>query len=185
MKPLILIFSALLLSIQVFTQVDETRSEQNGKEKSRKQIRQERLEADYQRTKAVVDSMQFVLEADWLGSQWGEKIPVVSSLNFIMLDSVEAVIQTGNNFAVGRNGVGGTTATGKVTKMVINKNDKKKTLSVRLDVATTIGYFNIFMDITSSGYATATLSGMSAGKLIYYGKIIPLEDSFSYKGRSY
>jgi hypothetical protein len=102
-----------------------------------------------------------------------------------MLDSVEAVIQTGNNFAVGRNGVGGTTATGKVTKMVINKNDKKKTLSVRLDVATTIGYFNIFMDITSSGYATATLSGMSAGKLIYYGKIIPLEDSFSYKGRSY
>jgi hypothetical protein len=186
MKSLTLFISAILVSSLIYSQelqtIDSTR---NPETKTRKELRKEKLEADYLKTKSIIDSLQFVLEADWLSNQWGSRVSVSSSLNFIMVDSSQAIIQTGNNFSMGRNGVGGTTATGNITKFLVTKDDKKKSISIRMDVSTSIGYYNIFMDINASGSATATMSGMTMGRLIYYGKIKPLEASYAFKGRSF
>lgn len=157
----------------------------SGKSQTRKEIRMEKLDSEYRKLVSVIDSRQFILEADWLSNQWNSRISVPSNLNFIRVDSSEAVIQTGNNYYMGQNNVGGVTATGNIDSWLVTKNDKKKNLSMKMDVSTQIGFFTIFMDISATGNATATLSGSKHGKLIYTGRIVPLSESIVYKGSSY
>lgn len=182
MKTFAFIISAILISGLVSAQDIESGKADTP---SRKELRKQKLEADYQKNRAIIDSLQFVLEADWLSNQWGSRIPVNSTLNFIRVDSAEAVIQTGSNFSMGHNGLGGTTATGEITHFSVNTNDKRKSISIRMDVSTRIGFYNVFIDISGSGAATATMSGVSAGKLIFYGRLVPLTSSYAFKGSSY
>lgn len=177
----VLIFSTTLLSAQ---ESSATINQDSTVKKSRKEIRRAKMDADYQKTKQMLTSKHFVLEADWLSSQTGPKVPVTANLNFILVDSVEAVIQTGNNFSTGLNGLGGTTATGSINSYELRFNDSKRSLSLKMEVSTSIGHYTIFANITPSGNTTATLGGMRAGKLIYYGQLVPLEASFAYKGSS-
>jgi len=54
-----------------------------------------------------------------------------------------------------------------------------------MDVSTSLGYFMISMDIDANGKTTATLSSNRAGKLIYIGNLIPLEESYAFRGSSF
>lgn len=177
----VLVLSGTLLNAQ---ESSATIKQDSILKKSRKEIRRAKMDADYQRTKQLLTSKKFVLEADWLSSQTGPKVPVTANLNFILVDSAEAVIQTGNNFSTGLNGLGGTTATGTINTYEVRFNDGKRSLSLKMEVSTSIGHFTIFANITPSANCTATLGGMRAGKLIYYGQLVPLEASFAYKGSS-
>jgi len=136
----------------------------------------------------VVDSMlenkSFVLEADFLQNQYGDRVPVLSGVNFIMIDFTNVVLQTGSTAIRGSNGVGGVTAEGRLENLKITKDFKNLTFSVRFTATTQIGIYDIFMTINSNRYARATISGLTRGKLIYDGRILALYDSGVYKGRN-
>jgi len=179
---MLIFLSTLLFSAAAFAQYAET---DQPEKKSRKEIRKERIEADYKHTSAILDSLQFRVMADWLGNAAGPRIPVNSTINFIQVDSSVAVIQTGNNVGIGWNGVGGTTATGRITRYKVSKNDKRKSMQLHMDVSTSIGFYTIFMDVSASGNTTATLTGNRPGRLIFYGRLLPINDSFTFKGSSF
>jgi hypothetical protein len=183
MKSIAIIVAGLLLATSLSAQ-DYTAKKGTGNDPTRKEKRQAKLAAGFQQTSALLDSRQFVLEADWLSNNRGRRIPVTSSLNFISVDSIQAVIQTGNNTSLGYNGVGGITAEGNITNWKLDKNAKNMTASLRMDVFSHQGNFTIFMEISSSGRATARLSGMRAGQLIYEGRLVPLDTTRVYKGSS-
>ena len=136
----------------------------------------------------VVDSMvknkSFVLEADYLENQYGIKRPVQSLLNFIELDSTNAVLQTGSNLSQGFNDVGGVTAEGSISGLKIYKNAKNLTFFLRFTVMTNIGIYDVAMTIYSNKYARAEITGLSRGKLVYDGHILNLWESKAYKGRN-
>lgn len=182
MKTTVVFLTALLFTLSVFAQDSETGT---SEKKSRKEIRQERTEADFKRTSATLDSLQFRVMADWLGNSSGPRIPVNSTINFIQVDSSTAVIQTGNNIGIGWNGVGGTTATGRISRYKVTKNEKRKSVHVHMDVSTSIGFYTIFMDISASGNTTATLTGNRPGRLIFYGTLQPTSETFAFKGSSF
>jgi hypothetical protein len=136
----------------------------------------------------VIDSMlknrNFVLEADYLENQYGNRIPVLSAVNFIMVDSLRAVLQTGSNSLYGSNGVGGTTAEGSLSSLRITKDLKNLSFFLRFTVTSEIGVYDVFMTIDKNKQARATISGLTRGKLVYVGRIQTIYNSGVYKGRN-
>jgi hypothetical protein len=58
-------------------------------------------------------------------------------------------------------------------------------MHVHMDVSTSIGYYTIFIDISASGNTTATLTGNRPGRLVFYGRLQPTNETFAYKGSSF
>jgi hypothetical protein len=94
--------------------------------------RQKQREAELAETTVLIDKMvnsrQFVLEADYLSNQYGHRIMVNSTLNFIIVDSTEGVLQTASMSGVGGpNMMGGVTAEGSITQYELSKSAKSGT----------------------------------------------------------
>lgn len=153
------------------------------KTKSKKEIRAAEREKEYRSVHRLVNSRRFVLEADYIYNQYGDRIPVTPTINFIMLDSAQIVMQYGSGTGVGANGVGGATAAGKVTRWELHANDKKQTIDVRISAHTPIGSYDIYLYTDGSGRATARVTGLRPGQLNYDGRIVPLQMSKVYKGQ--
>lgn len=174
---IVVLFLANELSAQQNTQQNEDSSKASKKEK-----REAALTQQFQEKAALVESKRFVLEADFLINKEGEQISVSSVLNFIMVDSNMAVIQVGSNVGLGPNGSGGITAKGNITSWDVDKNEKKKSVNVRMNVNTSLGFFSVSMFIPAGNNTTAKLSPAT---LDFVGKLVPLEKSIVYEGRSF
>jgi hypothetical protein len=174
---LISVFLAVVVSLQA-------QDEKLSRKEKKKQERKAQDEQKYIRTGELLDSMKFVLEADYLDNQRGTRIIVPNTLNFIMVDSTNAVLQIGRNSGIGSNGVGGTTAEGVISRYDVTKNEKRKAYDVRMSVNTNIGSYDVFMMVAADGSARATLSGLYPGKLVWDGEIVSLEETITFQGRT-
>lgn len=148
--------------------------------KSKEQKAAER-EIQFKGMQNLLDDQRFILEADYLGNGF-ERRPVVAALNFVMVDSTSTVIQTGNNFGVGYNGVGGLTVEGRISKYSIVRDNKRKSFTVTWNMSSTIGFYNISMHVSASGRATATLTGTTTGRLVYDGWLVPASETRTFQG---
>lgn len=156
--------------------------------KTEKQLKKERKDAErnmeYITTGHFLDSMQFVLQAEYLSNSRGMRSIVTSSLNYILVDSLKGSIQTGTNFGIGRNGIGGSTARGNITNWKLTKNEKRKSFMIRIDFSTDLGFYTVFMDVSADRTASARLSGIGGGSLTFDGNLVPLRRSRIYQARS-
>lgn len=147
--------------------------------------KKQELMKHYNFTSQLIENKRFVIEANYLSDNYGNRIVVNSNLNFIRVDSATAVLQVGSNSGIGYNGVGGITAEGRISNWKVNKNEKRKNFSITFTVMTSIGIYDIVMFVGAEGNTTATLSGMSAGRLIYDGDMVAPSKSRVYKGQTF
>jgi hypothetical protein len=175
MKTGILIVVLMLVSNRFYAQ-NNTGNEQRKAEKAA------RIEKEYRATEKMIDSASFVLRADYLENQIGFRKIVQPTLNFIEVDSSQVVIQTGNNQGIGYNGVGGLTVKGNIVSWNVQKDLKHKTFVIRMGISSSLGYYDVFMNVNAAGRTTARLSGTSKGELIFDGNINPLDESITYQG---
>ncbi len=164
-----------------------------SKKEQRKLAREYRLseknaEAEKSRkiTQYMVQSHRFILEADYISGKTGRRYMVNSRLNFIMLDSTNAVIQLGSSNGIGYNGVGGITIEGRITNYEITEKQNKKgtNYSITLYVTSSLGVYDIQIWVSQSGNADASVRGNYSGSVSYSGKLVPLGQSRVYKGMS-
>lgn len=179
MKRLVLLFALVISASFLFAQVN---NENSGL--SRKEKRKAEIEKNFQLTRQMLENKNFVLETNWLQDRYGFRVPVVSMINFVSVDSTKAIIQIGSNSRIGPNGVGGVTARGDITKWELNENEKNKTFTLRINVMTPIGIYDLFFDIGASGQSTALLTGLSSGRLTFDGNLVPHSKASVYVGRS-
>ena len=189
MKAIMLLFVMGLSGLSLFGQVENSIDSETSKKLTRQQkIEQRRIEEEAMAklVHQMVQDRQFVLEANYLGNQTGERIVVSSRINFIAVDSNKIVIQLASLSGIGGpNGMGGITAEGSVTGFDVKKLGKAQNVySIRLFTMTKIGSYDIFFSISPSGYADATISGTTSGKLLYYGRVVPLKQSKVFKAMS-
>jgi hypothetical protein len=178
---LLLLFSVSLLSAQQIARDTLSRKEiSKRKKEAREAERQKQFETIYQ----MLLSRSFVLEADFIENYMGRRISVKSNLNFMLVDSANAVLQGGADYGVGYNGVGGATIRGEVLSYKLSRNEKQKSCSLYLNVNSISGNYTISVEIPASDYASARVSGMRSGRFVYVGHIIPLKESSVYIGRS-
>lgn len=151
---------------------------------SKREKRKAKQEKEYQHTKDMLQNKNFVLEANALQDKYGRRVQVNSGINFVSVDSTEAIIQIGSNTRIGSNGVGGVTARGQITNWEIKENKRNKHFDIHMNVMTPIGIYDVYFSVASSGQATAQLTGLSAGRLTFDGYVVPWEQSSVYVGRS-
>jgi hypothetical protein len=184
MKNLTFNTGKLFLTV-LFCWISLNSSSQNVKlsKEEQKEARKAELYANYQALDSVLSSKRFVLQAEFLKNQYGDRINVTSILNFIKVDSTKGVLQTGfNNANPGFNGVGGVTAVGTINNWRLDKNPKKLTYFLRFGMVTNIGVFDISMYISADNYSQATLTGLTPGKLIFEGQLVIPSNAGIFKG---
>jgi hypothetical protein len=180
MKKYIVLILGMVLSM---TYVDAQIPEKEVRKSDRKEARREAREKKEKLTAKMLEHKDFVLKANYLSNNRGNRAVVNSTINFIQVRDEHATIQVGNNSSMGRNGVGGVTASGKITSWEMNEN-RRGGYHVRFNVLTSIGHYSINMNISGDGSARATLTGLSRGNLVYEGDIVPNESSRVYRGRT-
>jgi hypothetical protein len=185
MKTSILKSGRLLLTIGLFfISFSSNAQEIKLTKEEKKEAKRNKQYYDFQVIDTMLQNRSFVLEADFLENQYGYRRTVMSGLNFIMVDSLKAVLQTGSNIGMGTNGVGGATAEGSISSLKITKNEKNLSFFLRFTVVTNIGIYDVSMTVYSNRHARATISGLTPGKLVYTGRIETLYESRVYKGRN-
>jgi hypothetical protein len=172
------IFGLLLISLNSNSQ-DYKLSRQEKKE-----VRKAQMAANFYILDSLLNSKCFVLEADYLQNEYGERVPVVSTLNFVKVDKSKGILQTGSNSSMGYNGVGGVTAEGSVGAWKIDKDAKKFIYRLRFNLLTNLGNFDIFMTVTSDNHAIATITGSGPGKLTWEGHLTTINNSRVFKGQN-
>jgi hypothetical protein len=186
-KYIILIIMSMVV-FNAYSQEDNSVDSKTTKKLTKQQKLEQRLTEEEATAKLVdwmVEHRQFVLEANYLSNQTGERVFVNNRLNFIVIDSSKIVIQLGSNSGIGANGVGGITADGTISTFDVKKTGKtQNSYSIHVYTMTHIGSYDVFFDISPSGNADASVSGTTRGKLNYHGKLVPLKQSRVYKGMS-
>lgn len=185
MKTIAIIIAALFATTGLSAQENNPKQLAGETQKNEKKEQRDSLQSSqYKETLALVRSMQFTLEADYLSNQYGYRKFVSPTLNFIIVDSTTSVIQTGKNVGIGYNGVGGITVKGNISSWKVLTNNKKKNMTAEMNVSSNIGFFNVIMNISASGNTNATLTGNWPGRLVYDGHLVPLDKSYAYQGSS-
>jgi hypothetical protein len=175
---LILAFGFFWISITSFSQeIKMSRQE-------KKEARKAEQEANYEALNRILNTRNFVLEADYLENRFGDRISVTSTINFISVDSTKGVLQTGSNTRTDYNGVGGVTAEGTLSSWKVERDYKNLSYSVRFSLLTNLGIYDISMTVGSDFRASAVITGLTSGKIIYKGRLKSGFDSKVFKGHS-
>jgi Domain of unknown function (DUF4251) len=148
-----------------------------------KEVKKAQLEANYRALDSLLNAKSFVLEADYLQNQYGDRIIVTPTLNFIKLNETNGILQTGSNWSMGSNNVGGVTAEGPIGKYYIYKDSKKMTFTLQFSLLTNIGHYDVIMTVMANASARATISGLGPGKLTWDGHLETIENSRVFKGQ--
>jgi hypothetical protein len=171
----------------------ETEQQPPDKKAARLQAKEQKKEEQQKKaewmkevTRTMIENRRFVLEADFLSGKDGMRVSVNPTINFIVIDSLNAVMQLGSSTGIGWNGLGGVTVEGKVTRYEVSRTEKKRYVaySIILIVFTNIGTYDIHMTVTDDGRADATIRGTTSGQVSYSGILYPPEISKVYKGMS-
>lgn len=149
----------------------------------RKEARETELQMNFNILDSLLNTRTFVLQADYLQNRYGDRIPVMSNLNFIKVDRTNGVLQTGNSVNLGYNGVGGVTAEGAIDSWKVYKNAKKLSYVVHFSLLTNIGHYDVIMTISSNTRASATITGLYPGNLTWDGRLVTIDNSRVFKGR--
>ncbi len=178
---------AVLFSYACFSQVEEPVGAKEQKQLRRAEKKAERKMEEEKAmilTKHLVDTRRFILLGEYVGDNRGNRIPANSTINFLKIDTSHCVIQIGSMNGIGYNGVGGVTAEGNITTFDVNPTNRGDSYTMRLTANTAIGNYDIVIFVNAFGNADATITGITSGTLRYYGRIVPIENSKIYQGRS-
>jgi len=185
MRWICFLLLSLLLSGGLFAQdqktVKETRKEASQRKKEEKNAK---IASQYKLTDSLLRGKKFVLEAHFLKYSNGNRVNVVSTLNFISIDSLSAVIQVGSMQRIGYNGVGGVTVQGRISNWKLEKNDKQKNFYLTLSIQGNVDIYDVSISIDYAGYASATLNGINTGRLTFEGNVVSKEETVIFKGQS-
>lgn len=196
MKKFIVLMAVALmatLSNEVFAQTETVDSLTNPKalrdaERARQKAAQEIEEsAAYAEAVKALEEKQFVLEADQVIFKRGETAYVNTNTNFVLVNQNRGTVQVAfNTHFAGPNGIGGVTVDGTVSGVKM-KTDKRGNVTYSFSIMGTGISAQVFMTLVNGdNEATVSISpNFNSQTLTLRGKIISLEQSNIFKGRSW
>lgn len=192
MKKVIALITLAMMSIGISNiYAQESKAELKAQEKAERA----RLKAEeqvtnallYNKAAAALQAKQFVMEADQIISRRGRSAFVNSNTNFILVNQKQGSIQVAfNTILPGPNGIGGITVDGNISDIKTTTN-KKGNISCNFSVQGIAVSAQVFLTLTNgSNNASVTISpNFNSNSITLNGKLVPLEESNIYKGRSW
>jgi hypothetical protein len=183
MKKLNIKKTGLLILLGIFSICVITNAQEIKPEKmSKKEAKKAKSIADFYSLDSLLNFKSYVLEANYLENKYGSMVVVTSTLNFIRVTGYNGVLQTGSDFRMGYNSVGGVTAEGTVSNYKIDRDLKNLRFTVTFNLFTNLGNFDVMMNVSCDSNATATITGTTSGRLTWKGYLVPLNKSRVFKG---
>ncbi len=182
-RKVIAIFIAVIIGFSSFAGTSDTETKKLSRTE-RKELREKEAEANAAVMKEILESRNWVLEADRLRDRYGNSGFVDAGINFVSLSGDNAVIQLGVTDEMGLNGVGGITLEGKVSKYEVKQGRKASSgITMILSVSgSAVGHATINFSVNPNGNASATVSTVDGGRLTWEGKIVSSAGSRTFKG---
>jgi len=149
-----------------------------------KEVRKAQLEANFWILDSLLNSKSFVLVADYLQNRYGDRVIVSPTLNFIKINKESGILQTGSNWSMGYNGVGGVTAEGSIGKWTVFKDQKRMTYNLQFSLLTNLGHYAVAMTVSANGSARATINGLGRDRLTWEGHLETIGNSRVFKGHN-
>ncbi|MDR0892019.1 MAG: DUF4251 domain-containing protein [Mediterranea sp.] len=189
MKKLIVLLALLVAGTGATLMAQEKKTEaQKQQEKAAKKALEQKEEmAAYQLALKALQAKQFVLEADQVVFRDGSMAYVTSNVNFVLMNNDKSTVQVAFNTAhPGPNGIGGVTVDGTQSGMT-TEVDKKGNVTCRFNVQGIGISAQIFITMyADDNQASVTISpNFNNLTLTLNGRIVPLEESNVFKGRSW
>ncbi|HVN59157.1 MAG TPA: DUF4251 domain-containing protein [Bacteroidales bacterium] len=166
-----------------FSNTSDTAVKKLTKEQ-KKELRKKEIESNYVMLDSMITSHRFVLEASYLQGSAGLRTIVNPTINFVGVFMNKVTLQVGNNTGTGYNGLGGITTEGESTRWDMTRNPKNKTITLRFDVNSAMGHYDLLLRATAGGYAEINITGITPGTLTWIGEIKPIEKARVFKGHS-
>ena len=176
-----LVYGFILISVA--GQSQKNQQERKEIRKERKEMQKTDMNQNYIIMDSLLNAKSFVLEATYLQNKYGLRVPVNPTLNFLIIDNPNGVFQTGSDTRIGYNDVGGITAEGSIGLWKVQKDPVKQVYTVSFNLFTQIGNYDVILTVNSANNASATITGVTSGKLTWHGHLNTVGNSRVFKGR--
>lgn len=186
-KALLTLGVTLFFVISLFADGTPGKEEwRNMSRAERKAYRNAEAAKQHDTLMAMLESKQWVLEANRIQDKYGNSANIQSNLNFIGVNEKYATVQLGNPHTVGYNGVGGVTVDGRINKYEVTEVKRENSgATVQLSVSgAALGHADVTISVSPSGQASATLRTTDGSRVTYHGQLVPLNESRVYKGQT-
>lgn len=196
MKKFIALVTVIMASMTVTTlYAQETQTEKRANRKAQRAAERARLKAaeqaanaiSYEDAVAALQAKQFVMEADRVTFRNGQSAFVNSNTNFVLVNQERGTVQVAFNTSYsGPNGIGGITVDGSVSD-IKTTTDKKGNLNCSFNIQGIGISAQVFLTlIEGNDNATVTITpNFNSNTMNLSGKLVPLEKSNIFKGRSW
>lgn len=191
MKKLFLIASLFMFALSSCMQ---TQTASNGMDKATLQAKKEaqkqeekiRDEREHAEAVQALKDHAFVLEADRVVFKRGASAFVSPNTNFVAMEDDRATVQVAfNNAFSGPNGLGGITVDGSISNLQMSQ-DKKGNITFSINISGIGVSAQIVIHLyKDSNSATAIVTpNFNSNRVTLNGKLLPIEKSRVFKGRS-
>lgn len=167
MKKVLLI----ILSISFF-------SIQSSIAQSKKELKKQQKEKEYQVTKKLIESGNFVFTPDWVNTQRGRRVNITGDGNTLIIEGKKAIADlpyfgvSQTSHYSGNTGINFTSAN---TTYSTEFDDKKHKITIKFQAIEKSENFDIQLEIFSNGNTTVKISSSSRNNISYNGKVSALE----------
>ena len=156
--------------------------------KAIKEAEKAMLTANFYAQDTILNLREFVLEADYLQGRRGDIVSVRSDINFIKVQGERGTLQTGstnNGFSrsLNDNGIGGVTTEGNISNYRVKRNTKSLTHNVTFILISSLGTFNINMNVMADNTASATITSTRSTYLTWRGTLVALFNTSVFRGQ--
>ena len=151
--------------------------------KAKKEAEKYMLTANFYAQDTILNLREFVLEADYLQGRRGQLVSVSKNINFVKVLHGKGTLQTGSNTAIGFNALGGVTTEGNISNYKVTGNPKSLTHRVTFDLISSLGVYNIVINVMANNTANATITSTNSMFLTWKGELVALFNTNVFKGQ--
>lgn len=135
------------------------------KRQAKKELKRQEFLAKQARGRELLESKDFVLEANQLIGQKGKNVQAMSNINFIAINGDHVHMQLGSATSLGWNGVGGITFEGEINTYEFYEDDKSDRVGVRIRYSSLYSRDIITIDLSVNG-ERATARVVTEGRIL-------------------
>ena len=163
MKKVLILF----LSISLFTSIDVI-------SQSKKELKKQKEKEEFQETKKLIESGNYVFEADWATSQRGRRVNIAGDGNTMSMKDKKAKGDFpfyGEAYGGAPYGGGGIEFDGDITDFKIKYKDKKNKLTINFKIRHKSENYDVTINVFGSGSSSVQISSNSRSTMSYSGDI--------------
>lgn len=163
MKKVLIIF----LSISLFTSIDMV-------SQSKKELRKQKEKEEYLETKKLIESGNYIFEAEWAIARNGRRINIIAEGNKMTMNDQKSTADLpffGESYGGAPYGGGGIKFDGEISDFEIKYKDKKNKLTITFQIRHEAENFDVILNVYSSGNSSLQIQSTYRSNMSYDGNI--------------